>query len=63
LGLGRAAAQAGRMPESKSEYEKFFAVWKDADKDLPVLLIARREYASLPHSSSVEDPLRSVADP
>jgi tetratricopeptide (TPR) repeat protein len=47
LWLGRAAAALiGRERESRSEYEKFFAMWKDADKDLPVLLAAQKEYAS-----------------
>jgi hypothetical protein len=27
------------------EYEKFFALWKDADPDIPVLRRARAEYA------------------
>ncbi len=47
LGLARAAAYAGNMQDGRLEYEKFFAVWKDADKDLPVLMAARREYAAL----------------
>jgi eukaryotic-like serine/threonine-protein kinase len=47
LGLARAHAQCGHPPESKSEYEKLFVLWKDADKDLPVLLAAQREYAAL----------------
>jgi DNA-binding winged helix-turn-helix (wHTH) protein/predicted Zn-dependent protease len=47
LWLGRGDAQAGRVQESRSEYEEFFALWKDADKDLPILLVARREYAAL----------------
>ena len=28
----------------KSEYESFFALWKNADPDVPVLLQARRKY-------------------
>jgi tetratricopeptide (TPR) repeat protein len=48
LWLGRNSAQAGHVQASRSEYEKLFALWKDADKDLPVLLAARREYAALP---------------
>ncbi len=47
LWLGRSDRQMGRKQESKAEYEKFFAQWKDADKDLPMLLAARREYAAL----------------
>jgi tetratricopeptide (TPR) repeat protein len=47
LWLGRAEAHAGDVQGSRSEYEKLFAIWQDADKDLPVLLAARREYAEL----------------
>jgi DNA-binding winged helix-turn-helix (wHTH) protein/tetratricopeptide (TPR) repeat protein len=53
LWLARADAQAGHLPESKSEYEILFALWKDADKDLPVLVAAHKEYAALktsPHA-------------
>ena len=31
----------------REEYEKFFALWKDADPDIPVLKQARQEYAKL----------------
>ena len=27
--------------------EKFFEMWKDADKDLPALIAAKKEYAEL----------------
>jgi hypothetical protein len=37
----------GKNAESKAAYESLFVFWKDADKDLPALLDARREYASL----------------
>jgi eukaryotic-like serine/threonine-protein kinase len=47
LGLGRAYSLEGNIPRSKSEYENFFALWKDADSDLPLLQQARREYAQL----------------
>jgi tetratricopeptide (TPR) repeat protein len=47
LWLGRATTEMGHAPKGRSEYEKFFAMWKDADKDLPVLLAAQREYGSL----------------
>jgi len=33
--------------KSKKEYEKFFEIWKDADKDLPALIAAKKEYAEL----------------
>jgi tetratricopeptide (TPR) repeat protein len=47
LGLARAAALSGDTAGSRRAYEDFFAVWKDADGDLPVLTDARREYARL----------------
>jgi len=47
LGLARADSQAGRINESRTDYENMFALWKNADSDLPALQVARREYASL----------------
>jgi len=47
LGLGRAYALQNRKMDSRGEYEKFFAFWKDADPDVPVLKQARSEYARL----------------
>ena len=51
LGLARADAQMSNKPASRKEYEQFFAAWKDADPDLPVLTQARQEYSELttPH--------------
>lgn len=45
LGLARAYALENHKAESRDEYEKFFALWKDADADLPILKQARLEYA------------------
>jgi eukaryotic-like serine/threonine-protein kinase len=47
LGLARALALQGNVARSGDEYEKFFALWKDADGDLPVLRDARLEYARI----------------
>jgi tetratricopeptide (TPR) repeat protein len=47
LGLGRAYAMAGNKPEAKKAYDVFFAEWKNADSDLPVIAEARKEYAQL----------------
>ena len=47
LGLARAAALTGDPAKSRKYYQEFFALWKDADPDLPILLEARREYAKL----------------
>ena len=50
LGAGRAYALMNDLPKARQSYENFFAIWKDADADLPVLIQAKREYAKLPAS-------------
>ena len=47
LGLARAYAMGGDKANAKKAYEAFFVTWKDADADLPMLLAAKKEYASL----------------
>lgn len=47
LGLARTAAKAGNVEKSRSAYEEFSALWKDADADIPMLMAARAEYAHL----------------
>jgi DNA-binding winged helix-turn-helix (wHTH) protein/Flp pilus assembly protein TadD len=47
LGLGRAYAMQGDMAKARFEYQDFLTLWKDADQDLPILISAKREYASL----------------
>ena len=47
LGLARALATEQKLNDSRSEYEKFFSLWKDADPNLAILIEARREYAKL----------------
>ena len=47
LGLARAAALSGDMAKARKAYQDFFALWKDADPDLPVLQDARLEYEKL----------------
>ncbi len=47
LGLGRAAAMSGDMTKAHGAYQDFFALWKDADKDIPILREARGEYEKL----------------
>jgi tetratricopeptide (TPR) repeat protein len=47
LGLGRAAALTGDTAGARKAYQDFFALWKDADPDLPVLAQARKEYEQL----------------
>jgi hypothetical protein len=45
--LGRALALSGDLAKSKTAYEDFLALWKDADADLPILTEARAEYVDL----------------
>jgi tetratricopeptide (TPR) repeat protein len=47
LGMARAAALAGDTSKARKFYQDFFALWKDADPDIPLLLQARAEYAKL----------------
>ncbi len=47
LGLGRALAINGDTAGARKAYQDFFALWKDADHDLPVLVEARKEYEAL----------------
>ena len=47
LGLARAAALAGDTAKSRKAYEGFFALWKDADPDIPILQQAKQEYDRL----------------
>jgi eukaryotic-like serine/threonine-protein kinase len=47
LGVARARALEGNAAGSRAEYENFFAVWKDAEPDVPVLQQAKAEYAKL----------------
>ncbi len=45
--LGRARALGGERPAARQAYDNFFAIWKDADADIPILRQARAEYARL----------------
>jgi tetratricopeptide (TPR) repeat protein len=47
LGLARSYAQAGDAAKARAAYNDFFAIWKDADPKVPVLLQAKSEYAKL----------------
>jgi len=47
LQLGRAYAMQGDTAKAKSAYQDFFALWKDADPDIPILKQAKAEYAKL----------------
>ena len=47
LGLGRAAALTGDTAKARRAYQQFFALWKDADPNIPILREAKAEYAKL----------------
>jgi hypothetical protein len=47
VGLGRAYAQARNIESSRTAYETFLSLWKDADPDIPILREAKAEYAKL----------------
>ena len=47
LQLGRARAEAGDAGGARTAYQDFFALWKDADPDVPILKEAKAEYAKL----------------
>ena len=47
LGFARAAALNGDTAAARKSYQDFFALWKDADPDLPMLVQAKKEYEQL----------------
>ena len=47
LGLARAYALSGDSVKSRTAYQNFFALWKDADPDITILKEAKAEYAKL----------------
>ena len=47
LGLARAYAVSGDAAKSRTAYQEFFSLWKDADPDIPILIAAKAEYAKL----------------
>ncbi len=47
LGLARAALLDGDVTKARSAYQDFFAIWKDADPDIPILIEAKKEYEKL----------------
>jgi len=48
LQMARAQALDGDTPNARKTYQDFFALWKDADPDIPILKEANAEYAKLP---------------
>jgi hypothetical protein len=47
LQLGRTFAASGDATKAKTAYEQFFALWKNADPDVPILKQAKTEHAGL----------------
>jgi serine/threonine protein kinase/tetratricopeptide (TPR) repeat protein len=47
LGLGRSYALAGDSAKARAAYQDFFALWKDADPEVPMLKDAKAEYQAL----------------
>jgi serine/threonine protein kinase/tetratricopeptide (TPR) repeat protein len=47
LGLARAYAIEGDSAKARVAYQDFFALWKDADPSVPILVAAKSEYAKL----------------
>jgi eukaryotic-like serine/threonine-protein kinase len=47
LNLGRAFALQGENAKARTAYQDFFAAWKDADPDIPILKTAKAEYEKL----------------
>jgi eukaryotic-like serine/threonine-protein kinase len=47
LGLARAYVLSGELPKARAKYQDFFALWKEADPDVPILRAAREEYEKL----------------
>ena len=47
LKLGRALKMSGDTTKAKTAYQDFLTLWKDPDKDIPVLVEAQEEFASL----------------
>jgi hypothetical protein len=47
LGLARAHVLQGDTAKARAAYQNFFALWKDGDPELPILIAAKSEYAKL----------------
>jgi len=47
VGLARAATLNGDAATARKTYQDFFALWKNADASIPILIEARQEYDKL----------------
>ena len=43
LGLARSYAVSGDTAKAKAAYQDFFALWKDADPDIPILIVTQSD--------------------
>jgi hypothetical protein len=46
--VARAYTLSGDTSKARTAYQDFFAIWKNADPDIPILKEAEAEYAKLP---------------
>jgi eukaryotic-like serine/threonine-protein kinase len=47
LGIARASVLQGDSARARSDYLRFFSLWKDADPAIPILQTAKAEYAKI----------------
>jgi hypothetical protein len=47
LGLARAYVLLGDTPKARTAYQDFLALWKDADPEIPIFIVAKSESARL----------------
>jgi tetratricopeptide (TPR) repeat protein len=47
VGLARAYALSGESAKARDQYEEFFALWKNAEPDCPILIRAKAEFRNL----------------
>jgi eukaryotic-like serine/threonine-protein kinase len=47
VGLARASVLAGEPAKARKSFQDLFALWKDADQNLPILIEAKKDYAAL----------------
>ena len=50
VGLARAYALSGESAKARAQYEEFFALWKNADPDCPILKRAKAEFGTSANS-------------
>jgi hypothetical protein len=48
LGVARGSKLVGDTTKARKAFQDLFALWKDAEQDLPVLIQAKKDYAALP---------------